>query len=148
MPIEKFDGFYRFLSNFWEVSVMFDEELYPSAEHAFQAAKSLDPAVREKIRAAKDPAEAKRLGRKVHPIRSDWEDIKLQVMYDIVKDKFERHHMLAHELIETGNDFLVEGNWWNDRYWGVCRGVGENHLGKILMRVRGELWQALREKGE
>lgn len=46
---------------------------------------------------------------------------------------------LRSQLLSTGTAELVEGNWWNDRYWGVCNGRGENHLGKILMRIREEL---------
>jgi predicted NAD-dependent protein-ADP-ribosyltransferase YbiA (DUF1768 family) len=42
-------------------------------------------------------------------------------------------------LKATGDEELVEGNWWNDTFWGVCNGVGENNLGKLLMKIRAEL---------
>ena len=42
-------------------------------------------------------------------------------------------------LLATGNEELVEGNWWRDTYWGVCEGVGQNKLGKLLMQVREEV---------
>ena len=84
-----------------------------------------------------NPSEAKKLGRKVK-LRSDWEQVKDQIMYELVFKKFSTAE-LWYQLNTTANEELVEGNWWNDRYWGVCRGTGENKLGKILMRVREEL---------
>ena len=42
-------------------------------------------------------------------------------------------------LLATGEEYLVEGNTWGDKYWGVCGGIGLNHLGKLLMQVRDEL---------
>jgi hypothetical protein len=60
-------------------------------------------------------------------------------MYNIVKDKFLRNPDIRQRLLYTINDDLVEGNNWNDTYWGVCNGIGQNKLGKILMRVRKEI---------
>lgn len=82
--------------------------------------------------------EAKRLGGRI-PIRHDWEQVKLDVMEAILRDKFTRHHDLQAWLLDTGNRELVEGNTWGDRFWGVCGGVGENHLGRLLMKIRAEL---------
>lgn len=144
--INNFDDKYEFLSNFYAADVLFDGILYPTNEHAFQAAKSMDPTVREKIRNLDTPGKAKREGRRLK-LREDWEIIKLDVMYDIVKDKFSRHADLRNKLISTGNEELIEGNWWHDTFWGMCwediNGTkiftGKNNLGKILMRVRDEL---------
>jgi ribA/ribD-fused uncharacterized protein len=72
-------------------------------------------------------------------LRSDWTEIRLEIMEKIVRAKFWQNPHLARKLVATGDQKLVEGNRWNDTFWGVCRGVGENHLGKILMRVREEL---------
>jgi len=83
------------------------------------------------------PHEAKSIGRTVL-LRDDWEKIKNKVMYDIVKDKFTRNTLLKYKLIETGNAQLIEGNTWNDTYWGVCCGKGLNVLGNILMGIRNE----------
>ena len=60
-------------------------------------------------------------------------------MLNVVRAKFDQHPDLAQKLLETGDEELVEGNTWGDRYWGVCGGKGKNMLGKILMRVREEL---------
>ena len=85
-----------------------------------------------------NPSEAKRLGRRVR-LRSDWEQVKYDVMLDVVRAKFNQHPDLAQKLLATGDEELVEGNDWGDTYWGVCNGRGKNMLGKILMRVRAEL---------
>lgn len=82
--------------------------------------------------------EAKRLGGRI-PIRHDWEQVKLDVMETILRDKFTRHADLQAWLLDTGDRELVEGNTWNDRFWGVCGGIGENHLGRLLMKIRAEL---------
>lgn len=136
--IDKFDGEYAFLSNFYP-SIVYDFEgnTYPTVEHYFQAMKTLDPKVRKHIASAKTPGEAKRLGRRVE-LRSDWEDIKLKVMKHGLIQKFAEPE-LRNPLLRTGDAELIEGNWWGDTYWGVCNGVGENHLGQLLMEVREEL---------
>lgn len=129
---------YRFLSNFYAAVVELDGLEYSSTEHAYQAAKTLDPAEREVIRTSKKFNEAKRLGKKV-TLRPDWEQIKFQVMEDLVRQKFTKHEHLKTMLLETGEQYLEEANNWGDKVWGTCKGVGHNHLGKILMKIREEL---------
>jgi hypothetical protein len=129
---------YRFLSNFYPAKVEFDGLEYSSTEHAYQAAKTDDPAERRRIRETQKFGEAKRLGKKVK-IRPDWEKVKFEVMEDLVRQKFTKHKELKEKLLETGDQYLEETNTWGDKIWGVCKGVGQNHLGKILMKIRGEL---------
>lgn len=136
--IDSFSGEYRFLSNFWMCPVEFDGHVYSSVEHAFVAAKTHDEEFRSKVRMTQSPAMAKRMGRTVK-LRPDWDLNKRIVMYTLVSDKFRRNHLLGMALVGTGDEELVEGNTWGDRYWGVCDGVGENWLGKTLMQVRKEL---------
>ena len=136
--IDNFDGDYAFLSNFYYAPVEWEGITYPTNEHAFQAAKVLKPAKRLEIAAAATPGQAKRLGRQVN-LRTDWEEVKFAIMFEIVKTKFTSHKDLADKLLATGEAELIEGNWWNDTTWGVCNGVGKNWLGKILMTVRKEL---------
>lgn len=127
-----------FLSNFYPCEIVLDGVDYPSVEHAFQAAKTRDLNARMSIRALDKPGQAKRYGRTVK-LREGWDDMKLEVMESLVRQKFTNDWYLAERLLKTGDAELVEGNWWGDTYWGVCMGKGENHLGKILMRVREEL---------
>ncbi len=135
--IDAFRGPYRFLSNFFPALCDYEGIVYPTVEHGYQAAKSLNADVRRMIAQALTAQEAKHLGLRV-PIRNDWPAVKLQVMEDLLRLKFSNREV-GNLLILTGDEELVEGNWWNDTYWGVCRGVGENHLGKLLMKIRAEL---------
>jgi len=136
--IDSFSGTYRFLSNFWPAEVEFEDLRYPTAEHAYQAAKTTDVELRLRIAGTPTPAEAKRVGNGL-PRRQDWEQVKLRVMEECVRDKFTRHPDLGRHLLATGDAELVEGNTWGDRFWGVCDGEGQNHLGRILMKIRAEL---------
>jgi ribA/ribD-fused uncharacterized protein len=135
--IEEFQGQYRFLSNFWRVVVTFDGMTFRSVEHAFQAAKTHDRAHRLAIQACIKPGEAKRKGRMV-TLRPDWEKVKLEVMLGLIREKFS-YPSLWDKLLTTGEAELVEGNDWGDTFYGRCGGTGQNHLGKMLMRVRNEL---------
>ena len=68
-------------------------------------------------------------------------------MTEIVRTKFEQNSDIRQKLIDTYPEELIEGNYWHDTFWGVCEGVGENHLGQILMQIRREFagWEASRE---
>lgn len=134
--IDSFRGDFGFLSNFYEASIYVDGKKYNSVEHAYQAHKSLDPSVQKTIREAATPGQAKKLGKAVQ-LRPDWETVKIGLMRTFVKKKFE-NPFLRPLLEATGNAKLIEGNTWNDAFWGVYRGRGENWLGKILMEVRDE----------
>jgi ribA/ribD-fused uncharacterized protein len=134
----KFRKEYAFLSNFYACPVAFEGYLHPSAEHAYQAAKTEDENERRVIRTAETPGDAKRLGREI-TLRPNWEETKMRFMREVIISKFKYHHAIAEQLLNTGDEELVEENWRGDTFWGVCNGVGENHLGKILMKVRDEL---------
>ena len=129
---------YDFLSNFFQYQVRYECILYPSSEHAFQAAKTLDIKVRKLFTIeGMTPAQAKTLGREIK-CRSDWDAVKLSVMDDILAAKFS-DLSLKRLLIDTGDAELIEGNTWNDTFWGVCNGKGSNFLGKALMNLRKNL---------
>lgn len=135
--IDSFENEFAFLSNFYPCHINYEGIDYPSVEHAFQAAKTLDIEHRIAISEAPTPGKAKRMGRALN-LRADWEQIKNSVMEELVRRKFQ-DRSLAIQLWSTGEKELIEGNWWNDTYWGVCNGIGSNHLGKILMKIRAEL---------
>lgn len=149
-PIRFFDGSYRFLSNFYPIAVSLYDQMgactYRSVEHAFQAAKCFDAAHRARIYDTAKPGDAKWLGsakgfRKYNiKLRPEWDEIKQDVMIGLLRQKF-KNEPLRRMLLATGERELIEGNTWHDTYWGVnsFTGEGENHLGKLLMRVRAEL---------
>lgn len=133
--ISSFSGAFAFLSNFYPSSLRYEGISYPTVEHAFQAAKVLDARERLNIVGAPTPAKAKQLGRRVK-LRPDWEEVKIPIMFELVLQKFTVHDHLRKLLEATHPHELIEVNYWHDTFWGVCGGVGENNLGKILMKVR------------
>ena len=144
--IDSFSGEYRFLSNFYPCTIKYEGLTYPTIEHAYQAAKTTDIAQRKAF--ALEGREiglptlsaggAKKLGRKI-PIRADWEEVKLDIMEDILKLKFSQRYF-RQLLRDTQDEELVEGNLWHDVYWGVCNGIGQNQLGQLLMKIRSKLF--------
>jgi len=138
--IDDFRGDHFFLSNFCPSLFEFRKFKYDTVEHAYQALKATNQEDHDLVMNSKSPNEAKRYGRSIK-MRDDWEEVKDDYMYCLVKAKFSQNPGQKRMLIETGNAELLEGNTWGDTHFGVCSktGVGENVLGKILMRVREEL---------
>ena len=134
--ITEFQGQHRWLSNFWPVVVIYDGVKYPSVENAYQAAKTLDIVARKPFESC-TAGESKRFGRRLI-IRKDWDQIKLDVMFSLCKQKFNQEPYRTW-LLATGDQEIQEGNKWNDIFWGVCRGVGLNNLGQIIMAIRKDL---------
>lgn len=131
--ILEFKNEYRWLSNFAPVKVELDGVVYPSVENAYQAGKTLDEAMRKQF-VGINAYEAKQLGKRV-VMRPDWDQVKLLLMTELCRQKYNQEPYRS-KLIATGDQEIQEGNWWGDTYWGVCRGVGHNHLGKIIMHLR------------
>lgn len=142
--ITSFKDDYAFLSNFYKCLISYEGMRFPSVEHAYQAMKTETPNLRNHFTVAPmfphkllTPSQAKYHGKSLD-LRRDWEQVKVNIMYDLLKIKFNNAHFRM--LLEgTGTAELIEGNWWGDTFWGVCKGKGENRLGKLLMRVRMEL---------
>lgn len=144
--INKFDGKYAFLSNFF-----IDTLPFLSVENRYQARKSLDPNQQNAILIATTPALAKKMGSsrgikidgKLFKIvlRPDWEEIKREVMWHLIWEKFQVP-FLKELLLATDDQELIEGNYWHDNYWGACicqkciSKEKHNHLGKLLMYRR------------
>jgi ribA/ribD-fused uncharacterized protein len=137
MAIDSFSGKYRFLSNFYSIDVGYEGVIYPSVEHAYQAAKTLNVGLRSAIRMAGNPGAAKKMGQAVL-LRPEWEDVKVEIMAELLARKF-AHPGLRASLLATGDEELIEGNTWGDTVWGVCNGVGTNYLGRLLMDLRATL---------
>lgn len=135
--ITSFRGNYFFLSNFYPCFVEFEGLRYPSVEHAFQAAKTLNLNDRKSFQVIRAASEAKRVGRQVS-LRPDWDEIRESVMLQCLRSKFSDEY-LRKMLIATGDKILEEGNNHGDKFWGTVNGQGDNHLGKLLMKVREEI---------
>lgn len=141
MAIDSFSGDFEFLSNF------FVEKNKLTVEHFYQAAKTMNYGWVYQIISAKTPGRAKRLGQKA-PLRKDWEQVKVQIMFDLLREKF-KDLTLKTKLIDTFPTILIEGNTWHDNFWGQCscmkcRGKEKiNMLGFILNQVRAEILEGM-----
>jgi ribA/ribD-fused uncharacterized protein len=129
-----FFGKHRPLSNFHLEPFLWSGVLWPASENAYMAAKH-NPNEPDAAFALMDPKDAKTEGRRV-ALCANWEQDKLLIMQEILTAKFRQCPVARQTLKDTGTDYLEETNWWNDTCWGCCCGVGENHLGKILTRIR------------
>ena len=135
--INSFSGEYDFLSNFYEL------KNGVTAEHIYQAMKTSDVEEQRLIVNQKTPGGAKRCGAKA-TLRENWEEIKFNVMHEIVSSKFNNEPKLMDKLVATHPQELIEGNNWHDNVWGDCSCkkckdvVGRNKLGQILITVRGK----------
>lgn len=135
--IREFHGEYRWLSNFWPCRITAWGLPFPSLEAAYQAGKCAKQAERMRF-VGLTAGQAKRLGRSI-VMRPDFDQYKVTLMRGLLALKFAQRSELAARLLATGTVPLIEGNKWNDTFWGVCRGVGQNQLGKLLMERRTEL---------
>lgn len=139
--IDHFDGEYAFLSNFYPVEVELTDIMFPTVEHAYQAAKTDDWDERAKMSLIPTPGQAKRAGQKVK-LKQDWHLYKRRVMNDLLEQKFKHPELRALLMATEGHD-LVEGNYWGDTYWGIYNGKGHNHLGRLLMSIRSGIKMGL-----
>lgn len=143
MTINKFFGEYRWLSNFHVVDVEFEGRVYPSTEHAYQAAKSDNEEIREMFSKIETPGKAKMASLALICPPGWHESRKFEVMEQVLREKFLKNEVLKKKLLDTGSQDLIEGNTWHDNCWGTCTcpkcgNSGQNNLGKILMKIRKE----------
>lgn len=138
--INSFKGEYGFLSNYSISPIEWKGYPYNSVEGAYIASKIDDPAFRKHV------SELPHLGglkgtvnKNQHLFRKDWHEVKVDIMRSLLQLKFSDSN-LRMKLMKTGSHKLIEGNWWNDKFWGVCQKTnsGENMLGKLLMEIREE----------
>lgn len=146
--ISGFNGRWSFLSNFYPCLIYHQGLEYKSVE-AFYVAMKIDSDqiingkyytsgdFREMISKLDNPGLIKKIGKKVK-LRKDWDSKKLEYMNWAVREKF-KDESLKEMLLLTGDQEIIEENYWGDTFWGICKGKGQNHLGKILMKVRDEL---------
>lgn len=142
LVIDRFMDEYAFLSNFAPCKIEYGGRTFPTVENAYQSAKCAVEADIDKFQYI-SAGDAKRLGRKVL-LREDWEMVKLSVMEDLLRRKFS-NIKFKELLLDTGDVTLIEGNTWNDTFWGICNGVGENNLGKLLMKIRDEIRKGIED---
>jgi hypothetical protein len=131
-------GKYNCFSNFSAYQIEFEGEVYPTSEHAYQAAKFSDKVVKQQIQQARSAQEAFHLGQQPGR-RDDWQDVKVSIMESILRNKLDQHSFIQKKLIATGDRQIIEASPV-DSFWGWGpHQDGENMLGKIWMKLRDEL---------
>jgi len=138
--IQRFAEDHAWLSNFHLCpNIVLDGVTYPSVEHAYQASKV--PQIQRMGFIHITAGQSKRLPHKLGYNKDDlsWKRKKKGIMRKLIRQKFEQGTELAEKLKATGDCMIVEGNTWGDVYWGVCAGVGENNLGKLIMQQRDDI---------
>jgi N-glycosidase YbiA len=140
MPIKFYTPRFYVFNNFSAHAIEFSGKLYPTCEHAYQAAKCTDPGGQEAIRNARSPLEAKRLANETYRAARDpdWGSKKLAVVEQILRAKLAQHSEAQEALRESGNEYIVEDSP-TDYFWGAgADGSGKNMLGKLWMKIRDE----------
>lgn len=128
---------YFFMSNFYDSPFTMDGKLWKTVEHYYQAQKSLDENTQESMRNLEKPGDAAYAGRRLPDLRSDWEEVKVGVMYNAVYEKFKQNQDIQFKLLQTGDQDIHEDSP-KDFTWG-WRNNGHDYLGKILVTVRRNL---------
>lgn len=134
----KTTGPHGFLNNFKKSRMFIYGRWWNNVEAPYQSQKTLDIGEQLQIWEADTPRKARDLGQQV-TLRSNWDKVKDEVMYECVMAKFLQNAELRRELMKTDPEILIEDSPI-DSYWGCGKdGTGKNMLGQILMRVRQEL---------
>jgi len=140
--ISSFRGKYFFLSNFFPCDISHRDKTFQNVEQCFQYEKAIifhDEYTTNKILAAPNPTDAKKLGKTIKNFNITlWNNIRKDEMFSILTNKF-NNPILAEQLRQTDNAELIEGNTWGDTYWGKYNGTGQNILGKLLMEIRSAI---------
>lgn len=140
IAIPYYETSYFAFHNFSAHIIEYKGEIYPTVEHAFHALKFEDKTLHDRIRSCASPIAAYRLGKELKPQRrGDWDEIKVGVLEELIRCKVAQHDDVRNVLIATGAEEIVEVNP-NDDFWGNGPdGNGQNHTGKVLMRIRNEV---------
>lgn len=135
-----YEGKWYMFSNFSSFMVHWCGIDWITVEHAYQATKFIDKEIRILIQKARSAHDAKKIARaNLQRVRPEWEQIKLNVMESILRAKLEQHAYIRQKLLETKDAVIIEDSP-KDNFWG--RGSnweGQNHLGKLWMKLRQEL---------
>lgn len=141
--IDSFRDEYRFLSNFYPAPIQYGDKIFPSSEHLYQAMKCTNIADAELVRT--HPFKGLKEFARSLPLDPDWDNIKDDVMRTALWGKFTQNAEVRSQLLATGDDEILEGNYWCDQYYGSCTCEkhehipGLNKLGIMLMELRQEL---------
>lgn len=146
MAITKFEGQYACFSNYYMCNMVFEELPYRCSESCYQSLKYAKQKSRNIYRTMA-PSTAHLRGQKIKPLRPKWDEVKDDLMYKVVFEKFYQNKNIQEILLSTGDEEIINENDYHDNYWGICSCEkcraenieGQNKLGKILMKVREDI---------
>src|SRR4029453_11163041 len=144
--INSFTGDNHFLSNFYVRPIQYMGMEFKSGEHLFNALKTIDITEALWVINAPTPGIAKQRGRKV-TLKPNWDDkVRYEAMRSTLGAKFLNDFEMSQKLLDTGDDYLIEGNTWHDNVWGTCicgrsscATGSQNKLGEFLMELREDI---------
>lgn len=139
-PIFFYEHEFYVFSNFSSFKLLWKGRDYMTSEHAYHSEKFEDETIKEEIMQTRSAHDVYTLAQEHKPLRrSDWDDVKLGIMKDILHAKVAQHSYVKKKLLESGDRTLVEDSWRDDFWgWGPNKD-GQNHLGKLWMEVREEV---------
>jgi N-glycosidase YbiA len=132
------------LSNFSAFSIKWKRFRFDTLEHVYHWEKfggfGRENFVQEIVRLSASAHEAFRYAMNMKPSRRpDWDDVKVDIMRQLIRAKADQHEYVRRKLLATGDRELVENSWRDDFWgWGPNRD-GQNMLGKLWMELRAEL---------
>ena len=141
-------GEYGYLATYSNYGFFKDGVFWKTSEHYYQAQKFMDSDTKIRIQNAETPKIASTIGRDRNlNLRSDWEEVKQDVMFDAVYYKFKQNKDILQKLLNTGDAKIIEATV-KENYWGCGpNNDGQNNYGKILVKVR-ETLRTEQEEGE
>ena len=139
-PIGFYEREYYVFSNFSAFVIMWKGNFCLTSEHAYHTEKFEDEDLKEAIRKTMSAHDSQKLSHEHRDrYRKDWNEVKLGIMKEILREKVRQHPYILKKLIESGDRELIEDSWRDDFWgWGPNKD-GANHLGKLWMEVREEV---------
>ncbi|OGD67703.1 hypothetical protein A2442_03975 [Candidatus Campbellbacteria bacterium RIFOXYC2_FULL_35_25] len=139
-PILFYEKKFYCFSNFSSFAVEWKGSLWMTLEHAYQSAKFTDENIINEIKNARSSYDSKKIAQKYpDKVKNDWEDLKLSIMEEIIRAKLEQHPYIQEKLLQTEEREIIEDSH-KDAFWGWGPNKdGENHLGKLWMKLRSEI---------
>lgn len=144
LPLEIF---YIYFSPYTAHAIKIDDMIFPTVEHAYQCSRYTDLKIIEEIRQATSPVKAWEASSKYKHLQNPEfkkEEHKLQIMEKMMRLKLEQHEEIRKALIDSKGLEIVKhivtyppgDGFWDDGE----DGKGLNHIGKIWMKLRSELF--------
>ena len=139
-------GRYGGLSNFApHYRIPVNGLLFLTSEALYQACRFPDdPGLQKAISLDKVTRRAKELAQTfAERTRPDWHDVNLEIMWWVLRAKLAANYKRFGDVLRSTQMFSIVEHSTRDTFWGAAPTgnmyKGENHLGRMLERLRDEL---------